>query len=267
MTIGFAIQWVKSRDYKHLAIALSLALIGGLLGAASNLVTLATTSEYSKATMRGGSSLDTTAIKSNTIKKTSGLSTQYAFYYGSYGIAETITFLIPGIYGGSSGGELTATSTIGKAATERGIPEDQAAQFAASMSTYWGPQPMTSGPVYLGAVICFLFIFGLVYLKTWHRWWILAVCLIAVVLSWGSNFAGFNNFVFNALPLYNKFRAPSIILILPQLLFPLLGIMTLNQVLYVETNKKFALEKLKKAAVAAAAKSKKPKLALFANTW
>ncbi len=247
MTIGFAIQWVKSKEFKHLAIALSLALLGGLLGAGSNLVTLATTSEYSKATMRGGSSLDTTAIKTNSAKKTTGLSTQYAFYYGSYGIAETMSFLIPGIYGGSSSGELTTSSTIAKLAIDRGIPEDQAAQFAASMSTYWGPQPMTSGPVYLGAVICFLFIYGMVYLKTWHRWWIFAVCLIAVMLSWGSNFAIFNNFIFNNLPLYNKFRAPSIILILPQLLFPLLGIMALNQVLFVEKNKKFAIEKLKTA--------------------
>jgi len=248
MTIGFIIQWVKSKEYKHLVIALSLALIGGLLGAGSNLVTLATTSEYSKATMRGGSSLDTTAIKTNPTQKTSGLSTQYAFFYGSYGPAETLTFLVPGIYGGSSNGELTANSHIGKAAIERGFPEDQAGQLAGYMGTYWGPQPMTSGPVYLGAVICFLFIFGLVYLKTWHRWWILTVCTIAVVFSWGSNFASFNEFVFNHLPLYNKFRAPSIILILPQLLFPLLGVMAMQQLLFVEKDKKAALEKLKLSA-------------------
>ena len=106
---------------------------------------------------------------------------------------------------------------------------------------------MTSGPVYFGAVICFLFIFGMVYLKTWHRWWILAVCVFSILLSWGSNFAGFNEFVFNHLPLYNKFRAPSIILVLPQLLFPLVAIMALQQILFVDTDKKAALEKLKLA--------------------
>jgi hypothetical protein len=247
MTIAFVIQWVKLKEYTHLFMALSLALIGGLFGAGANLVTLATTNDFSKATMRGGSSLDTTALKTNNTKKTSGLSTEYAFYYGSYGLRETFSFLVPGIYGGSSGGELTAESHIAKKAIEKGIPEDQANQFASSMSTYWGPQPMTSGPVYLGAVICFLFIFGLVYLKTWHRWWILAVTVIAIVFSWGSNFSGFNNFVFNYLPLYNKFRAPSIILILPQLLFPLLGIMTLQEFLFLDNDKKRLLEKLKLA--------------------
>jgi hypothetical protein len=247
MTIFFIIDWIKSKEFKHLFIAISLAMIGGALGACSNLVTLATTSDFSKATMRGGSNLDTTAIKSSSSKKTTGLSTQYAFYYGSYGLTESFSFMVPGIYGGSSGGELTSDSHFGKTAIEKGVPEDQAAQLASSISSYWGPQPMTSGPVYFGAVICFLFVFGMVYLKTWHRWWILAVSIIAVIFSWGSNFAGFNEFIFNHLPLYNKFRAPSIILILPQLLFPLLAIMALQQFLFVETDKKYAIEKLKLA--------------------
>lgn len=245
MSIAYAIQWIKEKDFKHLAIAFSLAILGGAIGAGSNLVNLATTSDFSKATMRGGSSLDSTANKSDKSAKATGLNTQYAFYYGSYGPTETFSFIVPGIYGGSSGGELTAESNFGKLALEKGIPEDQVSQFTASMSTYWGPQPMTSGPVYFGAVICFLFIFGMVYLKTWHRWWILAVCIFSILLSWGSNFASFNELVFNHLPLYNKFRAPSIILILPQLLFPLVAIMALQQFLFVDTDKKAALEKLK----------------------
>jgi hypothetical protein len=248
MSIAFAIQWIKEKDFKHLFIAFSLAIVAGAIGAGSNLVGLATTSDFSKATMRGGSSLDTSAIKSNKTQKTSGLNTQYAFYYGSYGPSETFSFIVPGIYGGSSGGELTSESNFGKLALEKGIPEEQVSQFTASISTYWGPQPMTSGPVYFGAVICFLFVFGMVYLKTWHRWWILTVCILSILLSWGSNFAGFNEFVFNNLPLYNKFRAPSIILILPQLLFPLLSIMALQQFLFVETDKKAAIEKIKLAA-------------------
>jgi hypothetical protein len=248
MSITFAIQWIKEKDFKHLFIAFSLAIVGGAIGAGSNLVGLATTSDFSKATMRGGSSLDTSAIKSNKTQKTSGLNTQYAFYYGSYGPSETFSFIVPGIYGGSSGGELTSESNFGKLALEKGIPEEQVSQFTSSISTYWGPQPMTSGPVYFGAVICFLFVFGMVYLKTWHRWWILTVCILSILLSWGSNFAGFNEFVFNNLPLYNKFRAPSIILILPQLLFPLLSIMALQQFLFVETDKKSAIEKIKLAA-------------------
>ncbi len=248
MSIAFAIQWIKEKDLKHLFIAFALAILGGVIGAGSNLVGLATTSDFSKATMRGGSSLDTSAIKSNKSQKTTGLNTQYAFYYGSYGPSETFSFLVPGIYGGSSGGELTSESNFGKLALEKGIPEEQVSQFTASISTYWGPQPMTSGPVYFGAVICFLFIFGMVYLKTWHRWWILAVCILSILLSWGSNFAGFNEFIFNIVPLYNKFRAPSIILILPQLLFPFVAVLALQQFLFVETDKKAAIEKIKLAA-------------------
>ncbi len=244
MTIAFMIQWIKQKEYKHLGISLAIALSMGALGVGPNIVSLATTSDYAKATMRGGSvMLDSTG----TATKSKGLEIDYAFYYGSYGLAETYTFLVPGIYGGSSGGELDIHSNFAKKALERGIPEDQAAQIAGYMPTYWGPQPMTSGPVYLGAIICFLFILGMVYLKTWHRWWILAVCILAVMMSWGSNFMGFNSFLFNNLPLYNKFRAPSIILILPQLLFPLLGIMALQQLLFEEKNKAIALASLKKA--------------------
>ncbi len=245
MTLGFMIQWIKQKDYKHMGISLALAISMGLLAVGPNIVSLATTKDYSNATMRGNAiMLDSTGKA----KERKGLETDYAFYYGSYGMAETYTFLVPGVYGGSSGGELDINSKFAKRAIEKGIPEDQAAQFAGYMSTYWGPQPMTSGPVYFGAIICFLFILGMVYLKTWHRWWILAVCILAVVMSWGSNFLSFNTFLFNNLPLYNKFRAPSIILILPQLLFPLLGMMALQQFLFEEKNKAVALAGLKKSA-------------------
>ncbi|MFZ6023355.1 MAG: YfhO family protein [Bacteroidota bacterium] len=244
MTIGFIIQWIKQKEYRHMGISLALAISMGLLAVGPNIVSLATTKDYSNATMRGNAvMLDSTGKA----KERKGLETDYAFYYGSYGMAETYTFLVPGIYGGSSGGELGINSNFAKKAVEMGIPEDQAERFAGSMPTYWGPQPMTSGPVYFGAIICFLFILGMVYLKTWHRWWILAICLLAVIMSWGSNFLSFNTFLFNNLPLYNKFRAPSIILILPQLLFPLLGMMALQQFLFEEKNKAVALAGLKKS--------------------
>lgn len=244
MTLGFIYQWIKQKDYKHLGISLLLAASMGLLGVGPNIVGLSTTSDYAKATMRGGSNvLDSTGKAT----KSKGLDIDYAFYYGSYGLSETYTFLVPGIYGGSSGGELDGNSAIAKRLTSKNVPEEQAAQFASQIPTYWGPQPMTSGPVYLGAVICFLFILGMVYLKTWHRWWILAVCVIAVLMSLGSNFMSLNSFLFNNLPLYNKFRAPSIILILPQLLFPLLAIMALQQFLFEEKNKQAAMQAFKRS--------------------
>lgn len=249
MGIAFAIQWIKQKDYKHLAWSLGIVIVSAGLGALANMVTLATTADYAKATMRGGSTLSVdTSNHTQSFKKSNGLSVDYAFTYGSYGKAESFTYLVPGIYGGPS--QLDAGSRFYKLATEKGIPEEQAMQFTqiASNSTYWGEQPSNAGPVYMGAVICFLFLFGMVYLKTWHKWWILAVCLVAMIMSWGKNLEGVNTFLFNHLPLYNKFRAPSIILILPQLLFPLLAVLTLQQFLFDETNKAEALKKLKTAA-------------------
>lgn len=249
MGIAFAIQWIRQKDYKHLVLSVCIAGAAAGIGALTNMVSLATTADYAKATMRGGSTLSADTTGGNKgFKKSTGLSVDYAFTYGSYGKAESFTFLVPGIYGGPT--QLDAGSHFTKLALEKGIPEEQAAQFTqlASNYTYWGEQPANAGPVYLGAVICFLFLFGMVYLKTGHKWWILAVCVLSVVMSWGKNLEGFNTFLFDHLPLYNKFRAPSIILILPQLLFPLVAIMALQQFLFEETNKAAALKKLKTTA-------------------
>lgn len=243
MSLGFAWQWIKAKQFKQLYTSLGIALLAGGIGVCFNMVNLATTNDYAKATMRGGQiNIDSTGKST----KTSGLSIDYAFTYGSYGIAESFTYLVPGIYGGPV--QLDASSHLAKLAIDKGIPEDQALQFAANMPTYWGNQPANAGPVYLGAVICFLFIFGMAYLKTWHKWWILAVCILSLLMSWGSNFSSFNTFLFHYLPLYNKFRAPSIILVLPQLLFPLVGVMALQQYLFEEKDKALAFEKLKMAA-------------------
>ncbi|SJZ52888.1 YfhO family protein [Sediminibacterium ginsengisoli] len=247
MSVAFAIHWIRQKEYKHMLLAFAIAAVAAATGATTGLVNIATSADYAKATMRGGTAnLDTTAANGAAVKKSDGLPIDYAFHYGSVGVAETYTFLVPGIYGGSSSNELTGSSHIAKAIMAKGAPEEQAAQIAASMPTYWGSQPGNAGPVYFGAVICFLFLLGMVYLKTWHRWWILATCIIAILMSWGSNFMSLNSFLFNHLPLYNKFRAPSIILVLPQLLFPLLGVMALQKFLFEETDKAAALAKLKK---------------------
>ncbi|MCW3088468.1 MAG: YfhO family protein, partial [Sediminibacterium sp.] len=240
MTFAYLVKWIREKQYRHLALSLGIALAAGGVGAAFNMVALATTSDYAKATMRGGSlSIDSTGKSS----QTSGLGIDYAFTYGSYGLAESFTYLVPGMYGGPV--QLDANSHFAKLAVEKGIPEDQALQFAGNMPTYWGDQPANSGPVYLGAIICFLFIFGIVYLRSWHKWWILAVCVLAILMSWGKNFEAFNSFMFHYLPLYNKFRAPSIILVIPQLLFPLVAVMALQQFLFEETDRTKALQKLK----------------------
>lgn len=231
MTFMYAYRWTREKDYRHFALAILIALAAGISGVLSNATNIFTTYDYSKATMRNGTlGLDTTTGSGS---KKSGLSIDYAFTYGSYGQAETMTLLVPGMYGGSSaGGELDEGSKLAKNLTGKGVPEDQASQFATSMPTYWGKQPSHAGPVYLGAILCFLFLFGMVYLKTWHRWWMLAAVGLAILMSWGKNFEAFNSFVFNFLPYYNKFRAPAMILVVPQLLFPLLSAMALQRLFF-----------------------------------
>lgn len=242
MSAAYVYRWIKEKQFRHLALALSIALIGGIIGVLANATNIFVTYDYSKATMRNGTlSLDTA---SNGQTKKAGLPIEYAFSW-SYGKAETVTLLVPGAFGGSSSGELDGDSKLAKNLVERGVPEDQATQFAQSMPAYWGPQPGTSGPVYLGAIICFLFLFGLVYLKTWHKWWILAVVVFTILMSWGKHFEGFNAFLFNNMPFYNKFRAPSMSLVVPQLLFPLLGAMTLQRLFFAEDSREEKWKALK----------------------
>jgi len=248
MTISFLVQWIRAKEYKHAIIAIVIALVSGGLGAACNLVNLATTSDYSKATMRNGTLNLDTAKNATGTRAQSGLPIDYAFGW-SYGKAETFTLLVPGIYGGGSNGELHASSNSGKFLTEKGVSDDQVENFTSGLPTYWGAQPFTSGPVYLGAIICFLFIAGMFYLKTPDKWWILVICILAIFMSWGKNFAFFNDFLFNYLPLYNKFRVPTMTLVIPQLLFPVIAMLTLQQFFFEETDKEEALKQFKKGAI------------------
>jgi hypothetical protein len=241
--VAYLIHWLKQKEYKHIILSFSILGVAALLGAGVNMVTLATTLDFSKETMRNGTlNLDTSG---NATRKTSGLPIDYAFQW-SYGQKETFTLLVPDIYGGSGdGGTLDANSHIAKSAMSKGVQDDQAAQIASYMPTYWGPQLSTSGPVYAGAIMCFLFVFGLLYLKSFDRWWMLAVSIFAILLSWGSNFMDFNSFMFEHFPLYNKFRAPTMSLVIPQFLFPLLSIMALQQFIFNESDKTYAWKKLK----------------------
>ncbi|HXL55096.1 MAG TPA: hypothetical protein VN958_02485, partial [Chitinophagaceae bacterium] len=156
--IAYLIHWIKNKEYKHIFITSAILAFAAIVAVCTNMVTLATTYDYSKATMRGGSAILDTAT--NGAKQSTGLPIEYAFGW-SYGQTETFSLLVPNIYGGSSErSELGANSHLAKEAIDKGVSDDQATQLASQFPTYWGGQPFTSGPVYLGAVICFLFIFG-----------------------------------------------------------------------------------------------------------
>ncbi len=149
----------------------------------------------------------------------------YAFAY-SYGIGESLTLLVPNFYGGSSSMPLGRGSNMARELEQLGAGTDMLNQ----MPTYWGAQPYTAGPVYVGVVVVFLFVLGLFVAERKLRYWLLAGTVLSLLLAWGKNFETFNNLVFDYLPGYNKFRAVSMALVIAQLAIPLLAMMGLSAV-------------------------------------
>jgi Bacterial membrane protein YfhO len=232
----------KEKKLRHFLISYFLIGISLVIGLLNYAFTLLPTKELVTETMRGGKSQLSTANIQNKTK--GGLNKDYAFQW-SYGISETLTLFVPGMQGGGSAGkEITGDSKFVDKLTEVGWPEENALEMASSKA-YWGDQPYTGGPVYLGAVICFLFIMGMVYVKSWHKWWILSICLVGIVMAWGRHFAVVNYFLFDYLPLYSKFRAPSMALVMPQLGFALLAVLGLQQFIDSTEKKENQLKKFK----------------------
>lgn len=242
---AFLIDSIRRKNTRHTLTSAALAVVAGAVALGVNTINIWPMNEYAGETMRGGrSELSDTTNQSNKTK--GGLNKDYAFYH-SYGISETLTIMVPGIFGGSNGGNEVKPegSKFVEKLTEVGMPEENAVQFANAYA-YWGAQPNTSGPVYLGAAICFLFILGMVYLKGWLKWGVFAACIFGFILSWGKNLPSINYFLFDHLPLYNKFRAPTIALVIPQLGFVIIACLTVHEILFgnanrVELWKKFRL--------------------------
>ena len=201
-----------------------LVLVGGLLGIATNANKLLPTYEYAGYTMRGGSEL--THDEHN--QTGDGLKLDYATAW-SYGIEETPNLLIPDFNGGSSSGELSRDSETFRVLQSYGV---NAESMRKGMPLYWGPQPFTAGPMYLGAVSLFLFVFGLCVIRGRYKWWIAGVSLLALLLGWGSHFMWFSEIFFKYAPLYNKFRTVSMILVILQVTVPLMGILGVNAALF-----------------------------------
>ncbi len=244
MTVGYLVHKIRQKQLNQLAMAAAFAIIAGAVGVMTNAVMLFTTYDYSQATIRGGQASLQLKDSVNTTVTKGGLDTGYAFLYGSYGRAELLTVLVPNAYGGGPEA-IGEDSKFVEVMQEKNLPQQLAGQLYNSFSTYWGSQPGHAGPVYLGAIICFFFIFGMVYVKSWHKWWILAITLLALLMSLGKNLAGFNTFLFNNLPMYNKFRAPAMILIIPQLTFSMLSILALQQAFFLEDDKQALWKKCK----------------------
>ena len=265
MLLFFIADAIRKKQTQGLVKSLGLIVIAGIIGVSVNALGLLPAYDYAKYSKRGGQLIMNTAGKQNdkiTDGKTTGLSKEYAFQW-SYGKAETMTLMFPGVMGygvyyAQREGEnylfpmLPADAHVVNYMTNM-FPQAPPEQIQQQMSSslYWGDQPFTNGPVYLGAVICFLFIFGMFYLDGKHKWWILTASILGIFMAWGSHFLAFNGFLFDYLPVYNKFRVPTIALVIPQLLFPIIAALTLNKLL--DNNDADAFKKFRYGAMATAA--------------
>lgn len=248
ITLGFVIESIRTKAAGAALKAVGVAVVCGLLALGSNAVITLTNWDYSKASMRGGIS----ELKTKTDKNTTpgGLDKDYAFKY-SVGLAETFTLFVPGLYGGSNGGQEYKTSKFAEKLVEVGYPEDQALQYANGIS-YWGDQQPTSGPVYFGAVLMLLVVLALFLEKGWLKWSLLGAGLFGILLAWGKNVESINYFLFDYLPLYKKFRAPSMGLVIPQLTFVMLATAGTQKLLFGTTEPAALSKALKQTAIAAA---------------
>ena len=233
LAITYLVYAIREKKQKQFWTASAALVVAAIMAIAPAMDKLLPTWDYSKETMRGGAVLKGTE---DSEAGKSGLNREYAFQW-SYGKAETMTLLIPNFYGGSSNYALGEDSETYKT-VKKYAGSSQAKQIVKSLPTYWGDQPFTSGPVYAGAIICFLFVLGLLAVKGPERWWLLAAVIIGILLSWGRNLPSLNNWLFDHLPLYNKFRTPSMSLVMTTTAMAMLGMLALRALLKKEVELK-----------------------------
>ena len=233
--ISLFISLCMDKDRKEKSVrffaASGLLLVVGIIGIATNANKLIPTYEYTPYTMRGGSELSASSDTHNA----KGLDLAYATAW-SYGIEEMPNLLIPNFNGGSSSGPLDTDSETGKLLKRAGQPRLK--ETLKHMPLYWGPQPFTAGPMYMGAISIFLFVLGICLIKGREKWWIVIATLIAVLLSWGNHFMWFTRLWFDYAPFYNKFRTVSMSLTVLQVTVPLLGFLVFDRIVKEKYEKK-----------------------------
>jgi hypothetical protein len=219
-----AVTLIKEGQTKRLIFACLAFGIGATIGIANHTMRLWNNAVYAEETIRGKSELT-----SNKQSK-GGLDRDYAFSY-SFGIGESGTLLIPNFHGGASGGDLGGKkSETLKTMVAAGIPEENALPFVEHGPAYWGDQPIMGGVDYAGAIILFLFVLGAFVVRGGMKWWLLITAIIFTMMSWGKNLPSLNYFLFDYFPMFNKFRAITMIMSLTQLAIVTLAILGLKQI-------------------------------------
>jgi hypothetical protein len=211
----------------------AVLIIALLIAVGVNFGNLYSVYEYGKYTMRGKSDL---VIEDKNVS--SGLDRDYITHW-SYGVNETMNLLIPDFKGGSGSPFDRDSETV------KALRQNNMAAAANQVMKYWGTQPGTDGPHYMGAIVIFLFILGLIIIKGPEKWWLLAATLLSVMLAWGKNFMPLTNLFIDFFPGYNKFRAVTMILVIAQFCIPLLGVLALKEIFDPSLSRKELLKSLK----------------------
>ena len=231
---------IKNRVCKNFAYRTVVLAGAAILALGANFAPLYYTMQHTSDTTRGGSAL---AVEN----ERKGLDIEYATAW-SYGIGESWNMLIPDFAGGDSGATFSKDGEVVEALKELGASKRNAEQIAQQLPTYWGEQPYTAGPTYIGAIVIFLALLGLLLADNRNRWWVVAATILAILMSWGYHAMWFTELCFKYLPLYNKFRAVSTALVVVEWSAPLLAGMALWQIYQKWEDKKFLTRKIAIAA-------------------
>jgi hypothetical protein len=210
------IETIRTKAYKSFIIASVITIFAVGLSIVPNTTSIWTTYEVSKYSTRGKPNL---SDKSG--DQTTGLSKSYILNDYSYSIPETMTLMIPNFMGGPTTSALSENSNFYSVLKQNGYPDVQARKAIRQLPTYWGDQRYTAGPVYLGAIVCFLFILSLFVIRGPIKWWLVSVTLISILLAWGKNLPFLSNLFIDYFPVYNKFRTVSMILVMASVVIPL----------------------------------------------
>ncbi len=244
MAIGlaYAIKFIRENKVAQLLKTLGILFLAAFIAVGPNVSRLWSTYTYGQETIRGG----TSELSAKQAQTSGGLDKEYAMAW-SNGIWETMTLLVPDFQGGASATALGESSNLAKALKKRGVTGRNLRQTLENVPTYWGKQSFTGGPYYFGAIVIFLFIFGMFFIKDMTRWWIFGITLLAIMLSWGRHFPALTYTFFDYMPMYNKFRTPSMLLTIAALMMPLLGFLAVDKIVKGAFKKDDALKALKYA--------------------
>lgn len=219
MIIAYLVDAIRKKRMAQFVKATAVCAAGALIGILMNISNLYHTWQYAQESMRGKSEL----VKKDAANQTSsGLDRDYITQW-SYGVDETWTLLVPNAKGGASVPLAANTEAMKKA-------DPNFMQIYQQLGQYWGDQPGTSGPVYVGAFVLMLFILGLFIVKGPIKWALLAATILSILLSWGHNFMPFTNFFLDYIPMYSKFRTVASILVIAEFTIPLLAMMALKKI-------------------------------------